>query len=186
MHTVGGKGWLDADIHRAEVLDKKVRSLLTKNKCRFKSSSTDRLYLEREVGGCGLESLADCLQESIVATWSYLVTKEKLRNQQYMFEREAKRDKRTPVSDAERILKKYSIQVEIFPDERRVRVDNIDFNEPTPLFRFIRNKMRQKESKERTRKWLACSTAGAFARGEGNIDIGLSSLWMKRAFLSSQ
>lgn len=185
MHTGGGTKKLDSALHYAGTLDTAVRDLLRTNKCRFKNSCVDRLYIPRELGGCGLPSIEDLMQDSIIATWCYLALQADLKGQYWMFDKLAKRGKRTPVADATKVLKNFEVGMEVDIEGRTVTVDGNVYRDPTKLNRYLHAKLSQLRAEVRVQSWKAMSMAGRFINSK-YIDHHLSSLWLVKGMLSAR
>lgn len=185
MNAAGGEAKLESALKRARKLDTSIREVLKEEKCRFKGSCVSRLYIPGKLGGCNLASLEDALEDSIIATWCYLATQGDLQNQYRMFESLANRGKRTPVSDAIRILQKYGIDARVEVEQRKVEVGGTTYEHPTALHRYLRKRMLELRTEARVQRWKALAAAGRFLNN-AHLDQSLSSLWLEKALISAR
>uniref|UniRef100_A0A915AZ71 Reverse transcriptase domain-containing protein n=1 Tax=Parascaris univalens TaxID=6257 RepID=A0A915AZ71_PARUN len=184
LNTNGSGPRLQEAKKKAREMDVRVRELLAASKCRFRKSIADRLYVSRSQGGYGLKSVESLLEDTIVATFSYVALGPEMAPQYHLFESLTKRGKRTPITDGQKILTQYGIGIHIEDEERSVKVDNRTFHEPTHLVRYLTAQMNQCRDRRYFERWKNAPMAGRFPRNDG-IDYRLSCLWIEKALVSS-
>ncbi len=185
MNTNGACQKLLGALKRANTLDVRIREILKRQKCRFRASCVERLYIPREFGGYGLCSVEDVLQESILATYSYVVTHPCLGSQHYFFERRAARGKRTITSDGQKVLTSFGIDLQVNVRDRTATVDGLVFSNPTKLNRYLVRKVSEARTETRIQAWKGLSLAGRFLNDK-DIDLPLSCLWIKKGYVSAK
>lgn len=184
--TGGFRSKLLGSLKNARDMDGAVRKALVKEKFRFRSSCVSRLYLPRAAGGCGLESLEAVLEDSIVSQYSYLVTSSEMRPILHLYEALNARNKRTLVSDAQKVLRTYGIEVDVSQvgESNEVSVSGQAFTHPTKLKRCLVGSMKAERQTRRLAAWRALPLAGRFPNNT-QIDLALSTKWLQVGNLST-
>lgn len=184
-NLAGGPGKLSTSLNRARRVDTKIREILKECKTRFKASCTSRLYLPGEEGGYGLASAEEVLEDSIMATWSYLTTQSDLEPHYHLMERLANRGKRSIVSDASKVMSRYGICPEVDARGRSVTIGGNTYGQATSLHRRICSILKKSRIEAHLNSWGKLTRAGQFCTN-AHIDRRLSSLWIKRACISAR
>ena len=184
-NTIKGSGKFRSVLERGEKLDKKFRKMLVELKARYKASCVDRLYLATELGGCGLKSVENSLEEAVIYSWAYLCTRASLITSLNLFVSMAKRAKRSLISDAEHVMRKYKITTELEPNHSTVILDGTRFTDARLLARCVVEKIRLSNNTERRRSWEEKVLAGRVLRSADNIMLGESFLWLRDGKLSA-
>uniref|UniRef100_A0A915A200 Reverse transcriptase domain-containing protein n=1 Tax=Parascaris univalens TaxID=6257 RepID=A0A915A200_PARUN len=126
LNTNGVGPRLTEALKKARDIDVRIREILADSKCRFRKSIVDRLYVSRGLGGYGLKSVESLPEDTIVATFSYLALGPEMTPQYHLFESLGKRGKRTPVTDGQKILAQYGIEVEVDSEGRDIGLQPIE------------------------------------------------------------
>ena len=184
-NVIKGSGKYKSVLERGEQLDKKFRKLLVEQKVRYKASCVDRLYLPTELGGYGLKSVKDSLEEATIYSWAYLCTKKELRNSLNLFLSMAKREKRSVISDAKSVLESYEITANLDPILSTVTADGTSYTNARQLARNVVGKMRLVNNNNRRMAWEAKVLAGRILRSTADIDLTTSFVWLREGKLSS-
>jgi hypothetical protein len=185
MNTVKGSGKYACVLKDGGDFDKKIRRLMVALKVRYKASCVDRLYLAAELGGYGLKSVKDSLQEATIYSWAYLCTREDLRSPLNLFAAMSNRGKRSVISDAGNVLKTYNIEANLDRTDWTVTVSGITFNDARTLARYVVGKMRSDNNTKRNRMWKELELSGRVLRATDSIDVEKSFAWLRAGKLSS-
>ncbi|CAF3797456.1 unnamed protein product [Rotaria magnacalcarata] len=180
-----GSGKYASVLKRGTRLDKKFRKLLVKLKSRYKCSCVARLYLTTDMGGYGLKSIKNAIEESTIYLWAYLCTKAELKGSLNLFVTKANREKRCAVSDARSILKAYDIDYQLEEERSTVVIDGASFNDARALARHVVELMRTVNNTRRYQTWKKLKLAGRVLRPKANMDLIESFTWLKEGKLSS-
>ena len=184
-NITGMAGRLSETLARADDLDTELRVLLKECRVRFANSCSDRLYLPAEMGGCGFLSVRDVFENGVLAGWAYAALQPGLEAQFYLFQKMAKRQKRSPHADALKLFGKYGLQVTVNEEAREVTIEGATFTLPTELARHLRRLVQAARNRRRFESWCNHSLAGGIHRREYGIDLNLSSLWLRRGCISA-
>lgn len=182
---IKGSGKYSSVLERGEHLDVKFRALLVELKSRYKASCVARLYTSAELGGYGLKSIKDAIEESTIYLWAYLCTKVELRSSLNLFVSMVNRGKRCVVSDAGSVLKTYDIDYKLEDDTSAVTVNGVSFNDAKTLARHVVELMRTANNNRRYKEWESLELAGRVLRSSANKDMIGSFAWLKAGKLSS-
>ncbi|CAM2721309.1 unnamed protein product [Rotaria socialis] len=180
-----GSGKYASVLKRGTRLDKKFRKLLVKLKSRYKCSCVARLYLTTDMGGYGLKSIKNAIEESTIYLWAYLCTKAELKGSLNLFVTMANREKRCVVSDARSILKAYDIDYQLEEERSTVVIDGASFNDARALARHVVELMRTVNNTRRYQTWKKLELVGRVLRPKANMDLIESFTWLKEGKLSS-
>jgi hypothetical protein len=184
-NIIKGGGRYEEMLAKGRALDVKFRAILIKEKARYKAASTARLYVSADEGGCGLKSIRDAIEESTIYTWAYLCTRADLKSSYDLFQKMANRSKRSIVSDAQRVLNDYNIDVEMEAITPAVILGGVRYVEATRLARQVVELMRNINNNMRYAEWKDLQLAGRVLRPEQTIDLATSFEWLKKGRLSS-
>jgi hypothetical protein len=184
-NIIKGGGKYEEMLAKGNALDRKFRTILVNEKARYKAACRARLYLSTDKGGCGLKSIKDAIEESTIYTWSYLCTRADLKSSYHLFERMANRNKRSIISDAQRVLKEYNIDVEMEVATPAVIIGGVRYVEPTCLARQVVELMRHINNNKRYEEWNDLKLAGRVLQAEQTIDLATSFEWLRKGWLSS-
>lgn len=182
---IKGSGKYNSVLASGEKLDKKFRVILKELKVRYKSACVARLYLSTELGGCGLRSVRDIIEETTIYSWAYLCTKAELRSSLNLFVSMADRGKRCVVSDAWSVLKSYNINAEINVYTSRVTLNGAQFDDAKALARHVVSLMRTENNTRRYKEWQNKPLAGRVIHSGSDIDVETSFAWLRAGKLSS-
>lgn len=182
---VKGNGKLISLLERGEKLDKQLRKLLVELKSRYKASCVARLYLPTEIGGCGLKSIKETIEEAIIYTWAYVCTRKDLKSSLNLFINMANRGKRCVVSDARSILETYNIKYIVNEENSVVVLNEVDYDDAKTLSRLVVQLMRTVNNTRRYTKWKESALAGRVLRSPVRLDEEGSFTWLKEGKLSS-
>lgn len=171
-------------VAHARETDTRIRDLLVQTKARYRDSCTARLYLSCELGGCGMASVEDALEDSVLSTFAYYMTMPSLACERNFFIRKTLSKKRTPYADAKIVLGKYAIVVEIMEGENAICVDGVTYTSARALSRRLITIARARRNEMRLEAWKALPVAGVF--WSYDIDHLRSILWLKKGFMSSK
>lgn len=78
----------------------------------YKATSKHHLYASVEVGGYGLKSIRDAIEESTMYTWAYVCTRADLKASYNLFKSMLNRNKRSILKDAGGVLSSFNIEME--------------------------------------------------------------------------
>ena len=184
-NIINGGGTYVAQLSKGEALDKLFRKIMVEEKSRYKASAKSRLYLTSDKGGYGLTSVKDAMEESTIYTWAYLSTREDLKTSYTLFEQMANRGKRSVLSDANHVLRTYSIEVLIDKTSSTVSVEEVKYNEATLLARRVVGLMRDVNNNKRYEEWRELTLSGRVLRSVQAIDLDTSFEWLRKGLLSS-
>jgi hypothetical protein len=185
MNSVKGSGKYVSVLERGERFDKKIRRIMVETKARYKASCVARLYLTAELGGYGLKSVKDSLQEATIYSWAYLCTRRDLRSSLNLFSSMSNRGKRSVISDANSVLKAYQITASLHPDDASVIVSGSSFHDARLLARHVIGKMRSENDANRIKEWKELELGGRVLRSVDQVDVRASFAWLRAGKLSS-
>ena len=183
-NIIKGSGTYASVLKRGKKFDIQVRKTLVVLKARYKAGCVERLYLSTELGGCGLKSVKDSIMESTIYSWAYLCTKPQLRNSLGLFVGMDKRNKRSVISDAKKVMKKYGIVTELEPTSSIVNINGVRYSDARILARHVVELMRTGNNISRRNSWGAKVMAGRVLH-EAKVDVSTSFIWLKEGKLSS-
>ena len=184
-NIIKGRGKYSSVQKRGNKFDIKVRKMLVKLKARYQASCVTRLYLSTELGGCGLKSVKDSIEESTIYSWAYLCTTPKLRNSLNLFVSMDKRNKRSVISDAKTVMEKHKITAELEPTRSTVIISGIRYTEARPLARHVVGLIQADNNIRRHSSWEAKGLAGRVIHKPTTIDVSTSFTWLREGKLSS-
>lgn len=184
-NVIRGCGRYEVLLKKGKDLDIEFRLLLVKEKARYKASCVARLYLSKDQGGSGLKSIEDAMEESTIYTWAYLCTRADLKTSYKLFKSMSNRGKRSILSDAQRVLGKYNIEVEMEETSPAVIIGGVRYVETTRLARHVVELMRNINNDQRFAEWKGLKLAGRVLRSEQAIDVVTSFEWLRKGWLSS-
>jgi hypothetical protein len=185
MNTIKGSGKYISVLEKGNEFDKKIRRLLVRIKARYKASCVARLYLATELGGYGLKSVKDSLEEATIYSWAYLCTKNDLKSPLNLFASMSSRGKRSVISDAGNVMDTYNIKADLDPTDWTITVSDIKFTDARTLARYVVGKMRSDNNTQRNRMWKELVLGGRVLRSTDNIDTEQSFAWLRAGKLSS-
>lgn len=184
--VIKGSGKYASVLERGERLDRTFRKHLVEWKARYKANCVARLYLPVEMGGLGLKSIKEAIEEATIYSWAYLCTRKELKGCLYLFSSMANRGKRCVVSDAKSILTMYQIEHEIDADHSTVILNGTVFHDSRELARHVVELMRTANNTRRYEEWNGLELAGRVLRSSASIDKVGSFTWLKEGKLSSK
>ena len=184
-NIIRGGGKYEVLLGKGDDLDIKFRAILTKEKARYKASAVSRLYLSIEVGGCGLRSVRDAIEESTIYTWAYVCTRADLAASYNLFRSMLIRDKRSILKDARSILSQYNIDAEREEASPTVTIGGVRYVETTVLARRVVELMRNANNTRRYEEWKDLKFAGRVLRSKQPVDLATSFEWLRKGWLSS-
>ena len=184
-NTIRGGGRYEELLAKGRDLDIKFRTILVKEKARYKAASKERLYVSVEKGGCGLKSIKDAIEESTIYTWAYVCTRADLKASYNLFKAMQNRDKRSILSDARRVLDNYNIVEEREETTPAIIIGGVRYVEATQLARHVVELMRNVNNARRYEVWKELILAGRVLRSEQAIDVATSFEWLRKGWLSS-
>lgn len=175
----------------ARGIDSKIKEILTQNKARFSKCNVDRLYLPTEMGGYGLTSAEDLLEDSTVYAYLYLRLNPQLGNAYESLLRAANRGKRTIIADMRKICERYgelSIDANAKVEKRipvKISFNNNEYLESAPTIAARRTviKLRETRIRERLQNWSAKPTASQIPQSS-DLDTTASFLWLSKGLLN--
>ena len=182
---IKGSGKYQSVQKRGKELDQLFRNILTKEKARYKASCVARMYLATELGGYGMKSVRDAIEEATIYSWAYLCTKVELKSSLNLFVNMANRGKRCVVSDAASVLKEYNIIADINVDRSEVTLNGAQFVDARALARRVVELMRASNNTRRYQNWQQLTLAGRVLRPDSNVDVKSSFAWIRDGKLSS-
>ena len=94
------------------------------------------------------------------------------------------RGKRCVVSDAESVLKSYSINTEIDVDHSNATLNGAQFDDAKELARHVVSLMRTDNNNRRYEKWQKLVLAGRVLCPDSNVDVKTSFVWLREGKLS--
>ncbi|CAM4863860.1 unnamed protein product [Rotaria socialis] len=137
------------------------------------------------MGGYGLKSIKNAIEESTINLWAYLCTKAELKGSLNLFVTMANREKRCVVSDARSILKAYDIDYQLEEERSTVVIDGASFNDARALARHVVELMRTVNNTRWYQTWKKLELAGRVLHPKANMDLIESFTWLKEGKLSS-
>ena len=182
---IKGSGKYQSVQKRGKQLDQLFRNILTKQQSRYKASCVDRIYLSTELGGYGMKSVLDSIEQATIYSWAYLCTKVELKSSLNLFVNMANRGKRCVVSDAASVLKEYNIKADINVDRSEVTLNGAQFVDARALARHVVELMRTANNTRRYQGWQQLPLAGRVLRPDHNVDVKSSFAWLREGKLSS-
>jgi hypothetical protein len=95
------------------------------------------------------------------------------------------RGKRSVISDAGAILKKYKITTELEPIHSTVTLDEVVYTDARSLARCVVEKFRQENNNERLKDWGGLELSGRVLRTQNKLDKKMMFAWLQAGKLSS-
>jgi hypothetical protein len=184
-NIIKGGGKYEEMLAKGNALDVKFRTILVKEKARYKAAAKSRLYVSVDKGVYGLKSIRDAIEESTIYTLAYLCTRADLKSSYNLFEKMANRGKRSIISDAKRVLKEYNIDVEMEVTTPAVILGRVRYVEATRLARQVVEAMRIINNNRRYDEWKDLKLASRVLRSEQTIDLANSFERLRKGRLSS-
>lgn len=186
QNTAGGSRKFSGAMKEARKLDGAVRSVMTRCKARFKSQSVADTYLPRSEGGVGLKSLETTLKEVILGNFAYLVTQgdQNIEGAQKVLASLGTRGKRTPITDAQKVLEGLSCQAMVHQEERQVSFQGELYGNTRALLRKLTSLVRSEDLQRMRTRFRELTTAGRVARGN-HLDWQRSCLWIAKGCVSA-
>lgn len=185
MNTIKGKGKYVSVLKAGKKFDMKIRRLMVELKVRYKCSCVARLYLAAELGGYGLKSVKDSVEEATIYAWAYLCTRNELKGPLNLFATMSKRGKRSVISDAEHVMKTHNIEANLDHTDWTITVSGVNFIDARTLARYVVEKMRSNNNTSRNKKWKGLVLAGRVLRATDSIDMEKSFAWLRAGKLSA-
>ena len=133
---------------------------MIETKARYKASCVARLYLATELGGYGLKSVKDSLEQSTIYSWAYPCTRNDLKGPLTLFASMSNRAKRSVISDAGSVLETYNITGNLDSKDLIITVSDINFIDARTIARYVVGIMRSNNNARRNKEWEALEMGG--------------------------
>lgn len=151
-------------------MDKSIRSeVLVKNKIRYSKSNKERLYIDCNHGGYGLNSIEDEFLILTIVKWKYLEIEEILSDTKEICIRWEKSNKRNPIGDGKKAIKLVGMNEEDF---KIMDLKN------------LRNELKKKLLERRMTEWKKSEFKDN--RDRMKINERDSNLWIQKGNLNNQ
>lgn len=193
QNLVVGNNRFECTIDYARRLDKKLLTVLKANDAKFKATSKERLYMDRNGGGFGLQTFEETLERAIIYAWCYLCTRPELQNAWKIFHsNDENRGKRSLLSDMRFILKselyKHARMNELIfrvDGQPTISVNGTLYHEPTRAARAICNMLHEIRHATYYDKWKSGPLHGQVLNNP-DLDLARTLRWMSQGKVGSR
>lgn len=196
-----GSGTYTSSKARARAWDDQIKDILVRFKAKYAKTNRERLYLPTQMGGYGLMSVEDLLEDTTVYSYCYLRLRPDLGNAYECLLRSASRGKRSIITDMKAVVEKYEdIEIKVLENTiRRIPMEikagvsggNAEaiqqwlMHEPTKAARLITSGLKEWRMVDRANKW---KTKGASSEVvfSPSLDTTASFLWVSKGLLNAR
>jgi hypothetical protein len=186
QNLIVGVGRFETTVKSACQLDKQLRRVLINNQGKHKTTSVERLYIDRAQGGFGLLSFVETLEQAVIYAWCYLALRPDLDDAWHILYRLADRNKRNIILDMEHVLESEmyrgdKVKDRILRDYVRpiVWIDNAKYVNPTLAARRICGIIHGIRQRMYCAKWLSAPSQGRILTTP-SIDLVRSLRWLTK------
>jgi len=181
---VASSGRIESHLAWCVSLDTDVRKLLIAAKHRFRPSSVERLYVNRQNGGGGMPTLEEEYLKSVMAAGCYLQIHPECLDIKGVQEA-CRVESRTPWNDFLKILEQTGLAAKVDLSEAgSVSIDGNRFMTYTGAARQLSKVLTEQSQAKHLAHWRRLPTAGRILRDEA-IDQENSYLWVAQGCMSS-
>uniref|UniRef100_A0A915KB71 Reverse transcriptase domain-containing protein n=1 Tax=Romanomermis culicivorax TaxID=13658 RepID=A0A915KB71_ROMCU len=177
-----GTGKYRSGSAQADELDKEIRNLLAQLKVRHYSSNVGRLYLESAVGGVGLRTLTEAVDEATIYSYSYLALRTDLDLSWKLMESLEASNKRNLISDFRQATSALNLTVERHLYPRSLLVNGVSYTHPTKAAQTVVKLLREKNQSRHLESLMTRKTASQVFHNP-DLDPVRSHYWSHRGLL---
>lgn len=150
-------GKLVSKLKRAKDLDCAIRKVIWNCKVRERNSSNARMYTPRECGGMGLKKASDAIEDAVIQTFCYLVTREDLKKCASFSRSQKTRVKRSIHKDFYSIVEDTKVRIEI--SNQQITLDGELQKSASSASRRLIAVLEKFRQAENTDDWRKCRTS---------------------------